>query len=189
VIQNKTLTRVGSTKTVPVDVRILAATNRNLREEVTAGRFRQDLYYRLSAFSLELPPLRQSQEDIYFLINNLLDSIRKKYGMPDKCLSGEAFSRLLAYDWPGNIRELENVLESAVALSESDIIYAEHIRLESEPVHMTLKEQLKAEEKRIIQQTLSRCDGSRVAAMEQLGLSNGILRETEGVPAGLISEK
>jgi len=174
VIQNKTLTRVGSTKTVPVDVRILAATNRNLREEVTAGRFRQDLYYRLSAFSLELPPLRQSQEDIYFLINNLLDSIRKKYGMPDKCLSGEAFSRLLAYDWPGNIRELENVLESAVALSESDIIYAEHIRLESEPVHMTLKEQLKAEEKRIIQQTLSRCDGSRVAAMEQLGLSKTV---------------
>ena len=174
VIQNKTLTRVGSTKTVPVDVRILAATNRNLREEVAAGRFRQDLYYRLSAFSLELPPLRQSQEDIYFLINNLLDSIRKKYGMPDKCLSGEAFSRLLAYDWPGNIRELENVLESAVALSESDIIYAEHIRLESEPVHMTLKEQLKAEEKRIIQQTLSRCGGSRVAAMEQLGLSKTV---------------
>ena len=174
VIQNKTLTRVGSTKTVPVDVRILAATNRNLRQEVAAGRFRQDLYYRISAFCVEMPPLRQCQEDIYFLINDLMDRIREKYRMPDKCLSGEAFNRLLAYDWPGNIRELENVLESAVALSESDIIYAEHIRLESEPVQMTLKERLKAEEKRIIQQTLAQCGGSRVAAMEQLGLSKTV---------------
>ena len=174
VIQNKTLTRVGSTKTVPVDVRILAATNRNLRQEVAAGRFRQDLYYRISAFCVEMPPLRQCQEDIYFLINDLMGRIREKYRMPDKCLSGEAFSRLLSYDWPGNIRELENVLESAVALSESDIIYAEHIRLESEPVQMTLKERLKAEEKRIIQQTLAQCGGNRTAAMEQLGLSKTV---------------
>ena len=174
VIQNKTLTRVGSTKSVPVDVRILAATNRNLREEVATGRFRQDLYYRISAFCVEMPPLRQCQEDIYILINDLMERIRQKYHMPDKCLSGEAFSRLLAYDWPGNIRELENVLESAVALSEADIIYAEHIRLESEPVQMTLKERLKAEEKRIIRQTLAQCGGSRTAAMERLGLSKTV---------------
>ena len=174
VIQNKTLTRVGSTKTVPVDVRILAATNRNLRQEVAAGRFRQDLYYRISAFCVEMPSLRECQEDIYFLINGLMDRIRQKYCVPDKCLSGEAFNRLLSYDWPGNIRELENVLERAVALSESDIIYAEHIRLESEPVKLTLKEQLKAEEKRIIQQTLAQCGGSRIAAMERLGLSKTV---------------
>ena len=174
VIQNKVLTRVGSTKTVPVDVRILAATNRNLRQEVAAGRFRQDLYYRISAFCVEMPSLRECQEDIYFLINGLMDRIRQKYCVPGKCLSGEAFNRLLSYDWPGNIRELENVLERAVALSESDIIYAEHIRLESEPVKMTLKEQLKAEEKRIIQQTLAQCGGSRVAAMERLGLSKTV---------------
>ena len=174
VIQNKTLCRVGSTKTIPVNVRILAATNRNLRQEVDAGLFRQDLYYRLSAFTVELPPLRECQEDVYFLINHLMDSIREKYGMPDKCLSGEAFSRLLAYDWPGNIRELENVLERAVALSESDIIYAEHIHLEQEPVRMTLKEQLKEEEKRIIRRTLAQCGGNRTAAMERLGLSKTV---------------
>ena len=174
VIQNKTLTRVGSTKTVPVDVRILAATNRNLLQEVAEGRFRQDLYYRLSAFSVEMPPLRQCQEDLYFLINNLMDRIRGKYNMPDKFLSGEAFNQLLAYDWPGNIRELENVLERAVALSESDIIYAEHIRLEHERVPMTLKEQLKAEEKRIIRQALIQCGGSRTAAMERLGLTKTV---------------
>ena len=88
--------------------------------------------------------------------------------------AGEAFSRLVSYDWPGNIRELENVLESAVALSETDIIYAEHIRLESEPVQMTLKEQLKAEEKRIIRRTLAQCGGSRTTAMERLGLSKTV---------------
>ncbi len=174
IIQNKTLCRVGSTKSVPVDVRILAATNRNLRQEVNEGLFRQDLYYRLSAFTVELPPLRECQEDVYFLINHLMDRIREKYGMPDKCLSGEAFSRLLSYDWPGNIRELENVLERAVVLSESDIIYDEHIRLEQEPVQMTLKEQLKAEEKRIIRRTLAQCGGNRTAAMEQLGLSKTV---------------
>ena len=174
VIQNKTLTRVGSTKTIPVDVRILAATNRNLRQEVAAGRFRQDLYYRISAFCVEMPPLRECHEDIYILINDLMDRIRQKYRMPEKCLSGEAFNRLLSHDWPGNIRELENVLESAVALSESDIIYAEHIRLENEPEQMTLKERLKAEEKRIIQQTLAQCGGSRVVAMERLGLSKTV---------------
>ncbi|MBP3493569.1 MAG: sigma 54-interacting transcriptional regulator [Oscillospiraceae bacterium] len=174
VIQNKTLTRVGSTKTIPVDVRIIAATNRNLRQEVSAGRFRQDLYYRLSAFAVELPPLRECQEDLYVLINNLMDRIREKYRVPDKYLSGEAFSRLLMYDWPGNIRELENVLESAVALSESDIIYAEHIRLESEPERLTLKDRLKAEEKRIIRQTLAQCGGNRTAAMEELGLSKTV---------------
>lgn len=174
IIQNKTLCRVGSTKTIPVDVRILAATNRNLRQEVKEGHFRQDLYYRLSAFTVELPPLRECQEDVYFLINHLMDVIREKYGMPDKCLSGEAFSRLLSYDWPGNIRELENVLERAVALSASDIIYEEHIHLEQEPVRMTLKEQLKAEEKRIIQRTLAQCGGNRGAAMERLGLSKTV---------------
>ena len=174
VIQNKTLTRVGSTKTVPVDVRIIAATNRNLRQEVAAGRFRQDLYYRLSAFAVELPPLRECQEDLYVLINNLMDRIREKYRVPDKFLSGEAFSRLLSYDWPGNIRELENVLESAVALSESDIIYVEHIRLENEPMQLTLKDRLKAEEKRIIRQTLAQCGGNRTAAMELLGLSKTV---------------
>ena len=174
VIQNKVVCRVGSTKMVPVDVRILAATNRNLKEDVAAGRFRQDLYYRLSAFSLELPPLRSCPEDICFIIDNLMEKIQQKYGVTRKNLSGEAFSKLIAYDWPGNIRELENVLESAVALSESDIIYAEQIRLESEPVRMGLKERLKIEEEKIIRQTLAQCGGSRSRAMEQLGLSKTV---------------
>ena len=173
-IQDKVVCRVGSTRLIPVDVRILAATNCNLREKVAAGQFRQDLYYRLSAFSLELPSLRNCQEDVYFLIDHLMEKIIQKYNMPKKVLSGEAVNKLLAYDWPGNIRELENVLESAAALSESDIIYAEHIRLERPSVPMTLRERLRLEEEKIIRQTLAHCGGSRVRAMEELGLSKTV---------------
>ena len=99
---------------------------------MAAGRFRQDLYYRLSAFSVELPPLRSCPEDVCFLIDRLMEKIPQKYGVPPRSLSGEAFGKLLAYNWPGNIRELENVLENAVALSESELIYAEHIHLEAQ---------------------------------------------------------
>ena len=173
-IQDKVVCRVGSTRLIPVDVRILAATNCNLREKVAAGQFRQDLYYRLSAFSLELPSLRNCQEDVYFLIDHLMEKIIQKYNMPKKVLSGEAVNKLLAYDWPGNIRELENVLESAAALSESDIIYAEHIPLEQTHVHMTLRQRLRREEEKIIRQTLAQCGGSRAQAMEYLGLSKTV---------------
>ena len=153
---------------------ILAATNRDLKAEVAAGHFRADLYYRLSAFSLELPPLRECQEDIFFLIESLMDGIRRKYDMPDKSLSGEVFSKLVAYDWPGNIRELENVLERAVALSDSDIIYPEHIHLEHEPQAATLRQMLYQEEDRILRQTLQQCGGSRVQAMERLGVTKTV---------------
>ena len=173
-IQDKVVCRVGSTRLIPVNVRILAATNCNLREKVAAGQFRQDLYYRLSAFSLELPSLRNCQEDVYFLIDHLMEKILQKYDMPKKVLSGEAVNKLLAYDWPGNIRELENVLVSAVALSESDIIYAEHIRLEQVPLRMTLRQRLRQEEEKIIRQTLAQCGGSRARALEALGLSKTV---------------
>ena len=129
VIQNKTVYRVGSTRPIPVDVRIIAATNRDLRRGVSEGWFRTDLYYRLSAFTIELPPLRECSEDIIFLIDSLMGEMRKKYGTSEKYLSGEAFQKLLSYEWPGNIRELENVLERAVALTDSEIIYPEHLHL------------------------------------------------------------
>jgi len=147
---------------------------RHLQYKFRQGRFREDLYYRLSAFSLELPSLRNCQEDVYFLIDHLMEKILQKYDMPKKVLSGEAVNKLLAYDWPGNIRELENVLESAVALSESDIIYAEHIRLEQVPLRMTLRQRLRQEEEKIIRQTLAQCGGSRARAMEELGLSKTV---------------
>ena len=174
-LQQGEVQRVGSDTPIIVDVRVIAATNRNLREEVSEGRFREDLYYRLSAFSVELPPLRSCPEDVCFLIDRLMEKIPQKYGVPPRSLSGEAFGKLLAYNWPGNIRELENVLENAVALSESELIYAEHIHLEgTAPAPLTLKERLKREERQILRQTLAQCGGSRVKAMELLGLSKTV---------------
>lgn len=180
VIQNKTIYRVGSTKPIKVDVRIIAATNRDIKKGIAEGWFRKDLYYRLSAFSLELPPLRECKEDIFFIVDNLMESIRKKYEMPEKYLSGEVFSKLLNYDWPGNIRELENVLERAVALSYSDIIYPEHIQIESEderPENGSLKERLKIEERKILIQTLQECKGIRKDVMEKLKISKSVFYE------------
>ena len=118
---------------------------------------------------------RSCPEDVCFLIDRLMEKIPQKYGVPPRSLSGEAFGKLLAYNWPGNIRELENVLENAVALSESELIYAEHIHLEgTAPAPLTLKERLKREERQILRQTLAQCGGSRVKAMELLGLSKTV---------------
>lgn len=177
VIQNKTVYRVGSTRPIPVDVRIIAATNRDLRRGVSEGWFRTDLYYRLSAFTIELPPLRECSEDIIFLIDSLMGEMRKKYGTSEKYLSGEAFQKLLSYEWPGNIRELENVLERAVALTDSEIIYPEHLHIEEGISHLTLRDRLKKEEKRIIEAALLKAKGNRSAAMRELGITKTIFYE------------
>ena len=177
VIQNKTVYRVGSTRPIPVDVRIIAATNRDLRRGVSEGWFRTGLYYRLSAFTIELPPLRECSEDIIFLIDSLMGEMRKKYGTSEKYLSGEAFQKLLSYEWPGNIRELENVLERAVALTDSEIIYPEHLHIEEGISHLTLRDRLKKEEKRIIEAALLKAKGNRSAAMKELGVTKTIFYE------------
>ncbi len=158
----------------PGNVRLIAITSVDLKAEIAAGRFLPDLYYRLSAFCVELSPLRACREDIPLLANDLLDKLRLKYAAPERVLSGEAMGMLMSYDWPGNVQELENVLESAVALADGDIIYPEHIHLQTIPVRHTLREQLRETEKRIIRQTLAQCGGDRKAAMEQLGVSRSV---------------
>jgi len=159
------------------DVRVLAISTVDLKKKMDSGSFHPDLYYRLSAFSVELPPLRSCRENIPFVVNHLMDKYRRKYNALEKVLSGEAFGMLMAYDWPGNIREMDNVLERAVALSDMDIIYPEHIHLENAPIRQTLREQLRQVEKRIIQQTLAQCSGDRHKAMEILGLSRSVFYE------------
>jgi hypothetical protein len=173
-IQRDEITPVGASRPLRVDVRLLAVAGPELWEAVEAGRFRQDLYYRLSAFSVELPPLRECREDIYLVANQLMEQICQRYGMEQKTLSGEAFSKLISYDWPGNLRELENVLEGAAALSDSDIIYPEHIHLPTEPAALTLRQYLRQEERRFIQQVLTQCGGDRQKAMQQLDLSRSV---------------
>ena len=117
VIQEKRIRRVGGTSDLAVDVRILSATNRNLAEEVAAGRFREDLYYRLNVIQIEMPPLRDRREDVPLLVNHFVEKFQDELGKSVESISDEAMARLMEHDYPGNIRELENAIERAVALS------------------------------------------------------------------------
>lgn len=112
----------GTTGLKKLDVRVIAATNRNLKEEIEKKQFREDLYFRLNVFPIEVPPLRNRVEDIPFLVEHFIDKFNKSYGKNIKYIADEAMSKLKAYDWPGNIRELENLIERASILSNSDIL-------------------------------------------------------------------
>ncbi len=120
VLQEKTFRRVGGTEDIQVDVRLIAATNRDLKEAIARGMFREDLYWRLNVIPIHLPPLRERKEDIPLLAREFLNRFAKAQGREGLSLSPEAMRLLEAYDWPGNIRELENVIERAVALEPSD---------------------------------------------------------------------
>jgi two-component system response regulator PilR (NtrC family) len=124
-IQEKTIRRVGGTSDRRIDVRILAATNRRLEEEVAAGRFREDLYYRLNVIQLQLPSLRERMEDLPLLVHHFVEKYARELAKPVRGLSDEAMQRLRAHAFPGNVRELENVVERAVALSRGDWIDAD----------------------------------------------------------------
>src|SRR3989454_991370 len=122
VLQEREAIPVGGTETIPVDVRVIAATNRDLEEDIKRGRFRTALYYRLNVIAIHLPPLRERPEDIPELWEHVLERVAKERGEKPKSLSEEAKQVLLTYDWPGNVRELENVLERAVVLTKADAI-------------------------------------------------------------------
>ena len=121
-IQEKEIRQVGSTKRVPINVRILAATNRDLEQSVAQGSFRRDLYFRLNVLSLRIPPLRERRQDIPLLVAHFLERITRSSGQ-EHTLSDEALKAMLAYDWPGNVRELENCLDRACALNTGPVIH------------------------------------------------------------------
>jgi two-component system response regulator PilR (NtrC family) len=122
VLQEGKVRPIGSTEESDVDIRIIAATNKEFEKEIAEGRFREDLYYRLSVIPLQLPPLRERREDIPLLARHFLESFRKAMEKPVESISPEAMRRLESYDWPGNVRELENTMERAVALESSNEI-------------------------------------------------------------------
>jgi two-component system, NtrC family, nitrogen regulation response regulator NtrX len=117
VLQDGVVTRIGGAKTISVDVRVLAATNKALEEEIAAGRFREDLYYRLNVVPIHVPPLRERREDIPSLISHFVDTLTKREGVPPKTMSPEAVQRLQELEWPGNVRELRNTIERLLILS------------------------------------------------------------------------
>jgi two-component system response regulator HydG len=121
-IQEKEIRPVGSTRRIPINVRILAATNRDLEQAVTEGAFRRDLYFRLNVLSLRIPPLRERREDISLLISHFMERACRASGQ-EKILSDEALKAMLAFDWPGNVRELENCLERTCAFTSGPLIH------------------------------------------------------------------
>jgi formate hydrogenlyase transcriptional activator len=122
VIQGGEFERLGNPRTIKVDVRIIAASNRNLEEEIKAGRFREDLFYRLNVFPITIPPLRQRKEDIPLLVNFFVAKFNKKIGKRLEAVSKETLSALQEYHWPGNVRELESVIERAVITSQGTVL-------------------------------------------------------------------
>ncbi|MEN6461190.1 MAG: sigma 54-interacting transcriptional regulator, partial [Syntrophomonas sp.] len=127
VLQERSLTRIGDDKVIPVDVRIICATNKNLAEEVEKGHFRQDLYYRLNVVSIKLPALRERREDIPDLFNHMPNTIGQELNKGIKLVDPEVMRLLKEYDWPGNVRELQNVVERIVNINDGDVVKLEHL--------------------------------------------------------------
>ena len=181
VLQEKTFERVGGTSTLTVDVRIIAATNRNLEEEVKAGRFREDLYYRLNVIPINLPPLRQRREDIPSLIEFFVGKYQSRLSK-DVRFSQESVNMLLAYDYPGNIRELENIIERCVTLAEAGIIGKDELPApvaggQQAATSILLSDVAADAEKNHILRVLNITQGSKIRAAEMLGISRKTLWE------------
>ncbi len=181
VLQEKKFERVGGSQTIEVDVRVIAATNRNLEEEVKAGRFREDLYYRLNVIHLEVPPLRERKDDIPLLISAFLDEFNRENGKTVTGFSQAAKSALYKYDWPGNIRELRNCVESAVVMAGGSEIALEDLpptvsrasRAESISVPMGIT--LDEAEKLIIEENLAANKGNKSKTADLLGIGRKTL--------------
>jgi two-component system, response regulator FlrC len=185
VLQEREVERLGGRTSVALNVRVLATTNRRLREEVAAGRFREDLYYRINVFPLAIAPLRARRDDVLPLAMQLL-SARCRPGSPIPALSAEAAHLLLTYPWPGNVRELDNLVQRALILINGPVIRPEHIQFElaseaaAEPRPRTapasLASSLGARERDLILDALRAGNGSRREAAESLGISARTLR-------------
>jgi two-component system response regulator PilR (NtrC family) len=184
VVQEKTFRRIGGAEDIHVDVRIISATNKNLADNVKSGSFREDLYYRLNVIPLHLPPLRERKEDIPALTRHFIEKYSREFGKEIKTISTYALELLMQYPFPGNIRELENIIERSVALETSNIILPENLILsqplvekEGDPLFelpetgIDLNSELAKFEKALIEKALLKAQGSKTRAAEMLKIS------------------
>jgi DNA-binding NtrC family response regulator len=188
ILQEREFERLGSNVTRHIDVRVIAATNQDLRAALEQGTFREDLYYRLNVVPINIPPLRERKQDIAFLANHFLRKLAPDSGRPVERISDAAMEKLIGYHWPGNVRELENVIERALILCRGDQLEADDIKLEMAPrpraagddgnQHSFLPEGLTLDqyEQEIIREALRRADGNKSQAARLLGLTRNALR-------------
>ena len=187
VLQDKEIRKVGAVESSKIDVRILAATNKDLKEEVEKGNFREDLYYRLNVVNIQLPTLQQRKEDLPLLVDHFIDKFNRRYQRQVKGVNRDVISELLHYSWPGNVRELEHVMESALTLCDGEWIEIRHIQdklqLQRNDIDiviprevLNLKETLeKAKmkiERELIKRGLEAADQNRTEAARLLGISH-----------------
>lgn len=173
-LQEKEFRRVGGSQLIRFNSRLIAATNRDLKQQCQVGNFREDLYYRLSVFSIHIPPLRERPEDILFLAGRFAAEAAQRFGREPVVLSSETKSALLSYDWPGNIRELANVIEASVLLCETSVLGPENLHGlnvsgHASPVGSTGA--LENAEKKALMEALELFDGNRLKTAKYLGMS------------------
>jgi two-component system response regulator PilR (NtrC family) len=185
-LEEKTFVRIGGGRVISSDFRLIAATNRNLKEEVSSGRFREDLYFRLNVIHILMPPLREREGDLPLLAHHFLEKYSKEFGKDIRKISAYALDILGAYSFPGNVRELENIIERSVALETSNIVLPESLTLSNlhkertrdrrrstdlGPEGIDLEEVLAEIEKTYLVKALEIARGSKQAAADLLGLS------------------
>jgi DNA-binding NtrC family response regulator len=186
VLQEREFERLGSNVTRHIDVRVIAATNQDLRAALEQGTFREDLYYRLNVVPMNIPPLRERKQDIAFLANHFVRKLAPESGSRVECITDAALEKLMQYHWPGNVRELENVIERSLVMAAGTQLDASDIRLENTPRQRPHAENenhflpegmtLDQYEQELIREALRRADGNKSQAARLLGLTRNALR-------------
>ncbi|WP_336616679.1 sigma-54 dependent transcriptional regulator [Bacteroides acidifaciens] len=177
VLQNRNITRIGSNKVVPVDIRLISATNKDIPEMVKQGLFREDLFYRINTIHLEIPPLRERGDDILLFIETFLHRFASKYQRPEMRMHEQTIEKLRSYHWPGNIRELQHAIEKAVILCEGNVIRPKDILVKQtwKPQTTSTVPNLEEVERQAIETAILQNNGNLTATAEQLGISRQTL--------------